>query len=342
MTRSATSSTINQIRHTARILFAPGQVVEVRIPGHPQKNVTTGGYFDDHEKLASAAARYDGRANIYATINRIDPALLARANNRIIQGIAQTTADDQVTRRLWLPIDFDPIRPWGISSTDTEHAAALDRAAECRAYLTSLGWPDPIQADSGNGAHLLYAIDLANNQGAKDLVEGCLSALSFLFTDDKVTVDTSVFNASRIRRVYGTHATKGDPGVVWNRLTVQVTETIKGEKLKEVSFLVREDPFTNPGTGWRNLRDEMLFCLNALKHPEGPFRVDYALRGGWFFWAVPLAGGTGDAAADLQHGLQGPDRPEGDPGRGAGGGGGPGRQGEVPAGVDRARLRRPR
>jgi hypothetical protein len=86
---------------------------------------------------------------------------------------------------------------------------------------------------------------------------------------------------------------KGDRGVVWNRLTVKVTETIKGEKLKEVSFLVREDPFENRGTGWRNLQTEMFFCLDTLKNPEGPFKVDYRLRGGWIFWAFPLTGAPG-------------------------------------------------
>src|SRR5262249_51832270 len=86
---------------------------------------------------------------------------------------------------------------------------------------------------------------------------------------------------------------KGENGVVWNRLTVKVAETIKGEKLKEVSFLVREDPLAPRGTSWRNLRDEMFFCLNAAKIPESPFRVDYVLRDGWVFGAVPLTGRRG-------------------------------------------------
>jgi hypothetical protein len=82
-------------------------------------------------------------------------------------------------------------------------------------------------------------------------------------------------------------------GIVWNRVIVKVEETIKGEKLKEVRFMVREAPFEAPGATWRNFRDEMLFCLNTPKVPEGPFRVDYALRGGWIFWAFPLTGAPG-------------------------------------------------
>jgi hypothetical protein len=86
---------------------------------------------------------------------------------------------------------------------------------------------------------------------------------------------------------------KGENGVVWNRITVKVAETIKGEKLKEVTFLVREAPLEPQGTTWRNLRDELLFCLNGLKVAEGPFRVDYVLRGGWIAWALPLTGAPG-------------------------------------------------
>src|SRR3954469_18573798 len=90
------------------------------------------------------------------------------------------------------------------------------------------------------------------------------------------SLDLAVASADLVIRgeVVAIDTRKGDNGVVWNRLTVKVTETIKGEKLKEVSFLVREDPFAARGTGWRNLRDELFLCLNAPKTPEGPFRVD--------------------------------------------------------------------
>ncbi|HEV3257460.1 MAG TPA: hypothetical protein VG013_11305 [Gemmataceae bacterium] len=109
------------------------------------------------------------------------------------------------------------------------------------------------------------------------------------------SLDLAVVNAALVIRgeVVEIASQKGENGVVWNRVTVKVAETIKGEKLKEVSFLVREAPLEPQGTTWRNLRDEMFFCLNAQKVPEGPFRVDYCLRGNWFFWAIPLTGTPG-------------------------------------------------
>jgi hypothetical protein len=83
---------------------------------------------------------------------------------------------------------------------------------------------------------------------------------------------------------------KGENDTVWNRVTVKVAETIKGEQLKEVTFLVREAPLEPRAASWRNLQDEMLFCLNTLKRPEGPFPVDYVLHGGFISWAVALNG----------------------------------------------------
>src|SRR5262249_24017141 len=88
--------------------------------------------------------------------------------------------------------------------------AALERARECRAWLSSLGWPLPVEADSANGGHLLYAIDLANNEGSLDLIERCLKALDFLFSDEQVNVDTTVGNAARVRKLYGTVGAQGD------------------------------------------------------------------------------------------------------------------------------------
>jgi hypothetical protein len=109
------------------------------------------------------------------------------------------------------------------------------------------------------------------------------------------SLDLAVASADLVIRgeVVAIDTRKGDNGVVWNRLTVKVTETIKGEKLEKVSFLIREAPFANWRAAWRNLQDEMFFCLNSVKKPEGPFQLDYSVRGYWFFWAVPLTGAPG-------------------------------------------------
>src|SRR5262249_25957729 len=80
----------------------------------------------------------------------------------------------------------------------------------CRDWLSGMGWPFPVQADSGNGAHLLYAISLPNDDLATDLLKRCLEALDFRFSDQEVAVDGTTYNAARICKLYGTMSGKGD------------------------------------------------------------------------------------------------------------------------------------
>ncbi|MDR0615219.1 MAG: hypothetical protein LBG29_00265 [Synergistaceae bacterium] len=58
--------------------------------------------------------------------------------------------------------------------------------------------------------HLLYRTALPNDRKNADLLKRCLASLAVMFDDEKTRIDTSVFNASRICKVYGTMARKGD------------------------------------------------------------------------------------------------------------------------------------
>ena len=204
---------IGEIREALSLLFPAGAVVELRALSDGGVH---SGYFSDYDALAGRAAALDtlsGVHGVYLTVNEVNPALLSRRANRVKQRLSRTdatTADADIIRRRWLPIDFDPVRPSGVSATDAEHAAALRRAEAVAAWLTERGFPAPVLADSGNGAHLLYAIDLPNDGEATRLVKGCLTVLDALFSDDAVRCDTANFNAGRIWKCYGTTARKGD------------------------------------------------------------------------------------------------------------------------------------
>ena len=139
------------------------------------------------------------------------PDLFARSVNTYQKYAIETTADKDILRRQWLPIDLDPIRPAGISSSEGEHAAALQKARVIREWLISEGWPAGafVLADSGNGGHLLPRIDLPTDDTTRGLVKTCLEALDAVFSDDMVKVDTSTHNAARIWKIYGTMARKG-------------------------------------------------------------------------------------------------------------------------------------
>ena len=196
-------------RRALSILPEPGAVFEIRVL-HTQRG-TLSGYFNDLDAAVQAAETVSGQApGVYLTVNPVNPDLLARAVNRLQPYAKTTTADSDILRRRWLPIDLDPIRPAGISSTDDEHEAALERAREVRDWLVARDWPEPILADSGNGAHLLCRVDLPKDDDSRGLIERSLKALALQFDDERVQVDVSTANAARIWKIYGTLAGKGD------------------------------------------------------------------------------------------------------------------------------------
>ncbi|WP_292426591.1 hypothetical protein, partial [Methanoregula sp.] len=201
------------LRDAVARIAGPGQVIEVRAL---TDQYTHSGYFSDHEALIRSVEPLDADSSvhgIYVTLNEVNPALLSRRANRIKMRLGKkdsTTSDADILRRRWLPIDIDPLRPSGVSSTDEEHGLALAKADEVARWIAGLGFPDPVRADSGNGAHLLYCIDLPNDEAATALVKSCLATLDALFSDERVTVDTANFNAARIWKLYGTVSRKGD------------------------------------------------------------------------------------------------------------------------------------
>jgi hypothetical protein len=186
-------------------------VFEIRIP-EIGRGRTDAGYFRHRSKVAAAVAKYDGQFNIYVTLNEPKLEVFARSADRIQQYAKQTTSDREIAKRRGILIDLDPDRVAGISSTAAQHDASLDRAWAMRDWLLELGFPPEsiIIADSGNGGHLIIVIDLPNDQASTDLVKACLTAVDTAFTDDEIHVDLTTFNASRVTKLYGTIACKGD------------------------------------------------------------------------------------------------------------------------------------
>jgi putative DNA primase/helicase len=206
-------STVGQVLQAARALFRPGDVVELRV-FRAGRYGTIAGFFDDFEALAKASAQLERQRfpGVYWTLNPVNRDLLARAANKT-RGYCKSgelTSDENVLCLRWLYIDLDPKRLSGISSTDEEKAAAMELAPQIREFLTAEGWPASLCADSGNGAHLLYRIDLPNEKASEDLLKRVLHALGARFDTAAVQVDKTTFNPARIAKTYGTTARKGD------------------------------------------------------------------------------------------------------------------------------------
>jgi hypothetical protein len=197
-----------QIRGALARLFPPGDVVELR--AFKGKQVKSG-YFNDLDVLAEEAVKLDKREwQLFVTLNEIDEALLQAGVTNQVQTKSETTADRDIIRRRWLLVDLDPVRPSNRPASHKEKIATFVRAQEVKDYLKAQGWPVPLMADSGNGWHLLYPLDLPNDELSKVLVRGVLDVLASMFDDEKVKIDTAVHNASRITRLYGTMNRKGD------------------------------------------------------------------------------------------------------------------------------------
>jgi len=198
----------DELKKTIDILKPNGQLFEVRVIASSKKVLS--GYFTDSETLLKAFENIDLRStNVYITLNEVNEALYSRSQCDKFVANTNTTNDQEIDSFQWLFIDFDPVRPAGISSSDDELALALERKDAVKAYLHEFGFSDPVEAISGNGYHLLYRISLPNNDESIQIVSGCLSALANKFNTDAVKVDTTNCNPSRICKLHGTLAQKG-------------------------------------------------------------------------------------------------------------------------------------
>ena len=196
-----------ELRKAIQVLKPNNQLFEVRIIGQ-QKPIS--GYFKDADTLIAALDMVDVRnTNLYMTINQVNESCFARKQSERFMKGTNTTNDTEIDGYKFLFVDIDPKRPTGISSSNAEYKASCNKASRVCKYMESLGFEKPIKAISGNGAHLLYRVNLKNDEGNRRLVEKCLKALALLFDDDVVSIDTSNFNPSRICKLYGTLAQKG-------------------------------------------------------------------------------------------------------------------------------------
>ncbi|KAA0250328.1 MAG: hypothetical protein EDX89_22910 [Acidobacteria bacterium] len=215
--------TIDRVELTRHLdlLYGAGGTFEVRIPkirgarfdGKAEpRAVIASGYFDTPSAAVEELIRVVGQAKyegIYATLNPTLAALLARAAShlRAVES-GGSTGDREIAGRRRLLVDLDPVRPAGISATDVEKSASMEHAQAIREFLRDRGWPEPVVLDSGNGLHLIFDIALPADDGG--LVGRCLKALAARFDDERVKVDVSVANASRISKLAGTPVCKGD------------------------------------------------------------------------------------------------------------------------------------
>ena len=207
------------------LFFEPGEVTEIRAYGLSRADkIWEGwaggagvvyGYFDNAKEFGTAAMALEKKKapGIYFTLNPAVPALLARATNRLKAAGAKPmqTTDKDIACIRWLPIDIDPVRPAGISSTAEQLALAIKTRDKILRWFKKEYKTAGIPAVSGNGAHLIIRLnDLPNTEENKQMIKLALQGLAAKYSDDQVDIDLAVFNPARIWKLYGTTARKGD------------------------------------------------------------------------------------------------------------------------------------
>lgn len=200
-----------EIRQAIQILKPGGQLFEVRII---RGFSSISGYFRDADSLIGQLEIMNLKdANVYMTLQEIHPGCEARRQwgEFIDSGRAKipTTSDDDIVRYRYIPIDLDPVRPAGISSSEEELNWANELRCQIAAFMEAQGFKKSIQAFSGNGYHLLYTINEPNNDGTQKYVCDVLGQLNKLFSNASCHVDTTNSNPSRVFKLYGTLAQKG-------------------------------------------------------------------------------------------------------------------------------------
>lgn len=215
---------VAQALATLQFLHPPGGVFEICLIGPKAatsphwegraggKKPIVAGWFRNPEEAAALASQVSAEG-IYTTLNPCVPSLLARANGRLKANVDRTQ-DKEISHLRNLLIDLDPIRPAGISSSREEHESALQMAQEIREDRAGAGWPEPLFADSGNGGHLVYPLELENTPEQVELLKRVLQALAWRYDvrlkELNLDLDQKVFNPARLSKIYGTVAGKGD------------------------------------------------------------------------------------------------------------------------------------
>jgi hypothetical protein len=253
---------VNQIKTTLTKLKTPDQVFEIRL--FLKDGKTIAGMFDHNhinECVDGIFQYYQTAKAIYFVLNDFPTDLLSWSANkfRVVKSGDHTVADRHISHRTHILIDIDPkrlskegIELSDISSTDEEKEKAKQTLNQVLEYLRSLGWPEPMIGSSGNGYHLIFAIDLPNTPESTDLVKNLLTVLAQKFDDSFAQVDKKVFNAARITKLFGTIARKGDPIESRPHRMAKILHlpeqflVVNKEQLAEVASLVKEEAKPTP------------------------------------------------------------------------------------------------
>lgn len=203
-----------EIRKAIDLLKPAGKIYECRVISRYGKVMS--GYFRGADKLIEELSRVNLEGcNVYFTLQKLHEGVEARLQwERLIEiGKLPTTSADNVIAYEYLPVDVDPIRPAGISSSDDELRAAWRVRDAAIDFMTENDYISRIEAFSGNGYHVLFRLpeDLQALpvREVSEIIHKMLSELSELCSTSAAKIDLTNHDPSRVFKLYGTLAQKG-------------------------------------------------------------------------------------------------------------------------------------
>jgi hypothetical protein len=207
---------------------------------------------------------------IYFVLNQIDEDCYSRPQyEKFVKSPKTTTNDNDIVRRKFVMIDFDPIRKSSVNSSDEEFEYSIKKAREVYSYLKEEGFPEPIFCYSGNGTHLQYKVDLPNDKDTTEIIKLFYTHLASKFTDNQIDIDLKIYNLARLCKVYSSVSKKGanTPSRPWRKSEIKyVPSEIKItpiELFKKLADLVPKEEHAKPTTNKQNYFNDNKFDLES-------------------------------------------------------------------------------
>lgn len=312
------------VADAVRLLVEPESLTEVRVLlQSADERICRNQYYlgKQAEEVARDVHALDQLTNcigIYLIPNPIETKLIERNTKwrkPFITKISSSNQSNMLSRR-WILVDCDSIRPGECSATEAERVAAFELAENVMVSLSVFGFGNPIKADSGNGCHLIYPVEMPPDQSASLLIKEFLGQLTIRCRVNGAKVDPVTWDSQRMVRLYGTKSRKGestpdrphrqsgilDPGTPDSAQGNTKALTSALEAWREQDRLIQEDGKRDPVESARRYVSRIEGSVSGAGGHNRAFRVASLLVEGF--------GLTDDQAYGVLQGWNGSCKPE--------------------------------
>jgi hypothetical protein len=180
------------LQYLAELIADCGRIELRRICADKSQNRS--GWFDDPAALWDQARQWAGEGNaLFTSLNQPAADTPRRGSLK----------DQSVIQYRRLLFDFDPERDKGCNSTNQQLVNALTMRDDFVQRMHAMGWPEPILAMSGNGAHCQYRVDIEVTPEFVKRLRDFYRGLGSRLKGAGVKFDGTTFNPARLCRLYG-------------------------------------------------------------------------------------------------------------------------------------------